>query len=164
MTSLRRRCSCNTIVTNLEIQDTDFLDTHGCFSKQCTSEMSRTLQTSTVYVSRVSYLFECNANDTYVLRTTHMGFSQKQCTSEMRRTLQTSSTVYVSRVSYLFECNANDTYVLRMTHMCMCLVCKSAGVWLVRFCAHASLNVCQRSSSSSSSCSCVKLSHQMTTV
>ncbi len=43
-----------------------------CFSKQCTSEMSRTLQTSTVYVSRVSYLFECNANDTYVLRMTHV--------------------------------------------------------------------------------------------
>ncbi len=34
--------------------------------------MSRTLQTSTVYVSRVSYLFECNANDTYVLRMTQM--------------------------------------------------------------------------------------------
>jgi hypothetical protein len=33
--------------------------------------MSRTLQTSTVYFSRVSYLFECNANDTYVLRMTH---------------------------------------------------------------------------------------------
>ena len=44
----------------------------GCFSKQCTSEMSRTLQTSTVYFSRVSYLFECNANDTYVLRMTHI--------------------------------------------------------------------------------------------
>ncbi len=42
----------------------------GCFSKQCTSEMSRALQTSTVYFSRVSYLFECNANDTYVLRMT----------------------------------------------------------------------------------------------
>ncbi len=37
-----------------------------------TSEMGRTLQTSTVYFSRVSYLFECNANDTYVLRMTHM--------------------------------------------------------------------------------------------
>ncbi len=34
--------------------------------------MSRTLQTSTVYFSRVSYLFECNANDTYVLRMTHI--------------------------------------------------------------------------------------------
>ncbi len=32
--------------------------------------MSRTLQTSTVYVSAVSYLFECNANDTYILRMT----------------------------------------------------------------------------------------------
>ncbi len=45
---------------------------HGCFSKQCTSEMNRTLQTSTVYFSRASYLFECNASDTYVLRMTHM--------------------------------------------------------------------------------------------
>ncbi len=47
----------------------------GCFSKLCTSEMSRTLQTSTVYFSRVSYLSECNANDTYVLRMTHVGLS-----------------------------------------------------------------------------------------
>ncbi len=46
---------------------------YGGFSKQCTSEMSRTLQTSTVYFSRVSYFFECNANDTYVLRMTHIG-------------------------------------------------------------------------------------------
>ncbi len=44
----------------------------GCFSKLWTSEMSRTLQTSTVYFSRVSYLFEFNANDTYVLRMTHL--------------------------------------------------------------------------------------------
>ncbi len=34
--------------------------------------MSRTLQTSTVYFSRVSYLVECNANDTYVLRMTQI--------------------------------------------------------------------------------------------
>ncbi len=45
---------------------------YGCFSKLCTSEMSRTLQTSTVYFSRVSYLLECSANDAYVLRMTHM--------------------------------------------------------------------------------------------
>ncbi len=34
--------------------------------------MKRALQTSAVYFSRVSYLFECNANDTYVLRMTNM--------------------------------------------------------------------------------------------
>ncbi len=45
----------------------------GCFSKLWTSKMCRTLQSSTVYVSRVSYLFECNANDTYVLRMTQIG-------------------------------------------------------------------------------------------
>ncbi len=43
----------------------------GCFSKLWTSQNSRTLQTSTVYFSRVSYLSECNANDTYLLRMTH---------------------------------------------------------------------------------------------
>ncbi len=36
--------------------------------------MSRMLQTPTVYFSRVSYLLECNANDTYVLRMTHVLF------------------------------------------------------------------------------------------
>ncbi len=45
---------------------------YGCFSKLWTSQMRRTLQTSTVDFCRVSYLFECNANDTYVLRMTHM--------------------------------------------------------------------------------------------
>ncbi len=63
--------------------------TYGCFSKQCTSEIRRTLQTSTVYFSRVSYLFECNANDTYVLRMTHMspdGRSRTSCQSSRRRT------------------------------------------------------------------------------
>ncbi len=35
--------------------------------------MTRTLQTSSAYFSRVSYLFECNANGTYVLRMTHFG-------------------------------------------------------------------------------------------
>ncbi len=44
--------------------------TYVCLSKLWTSEMSRT--TSSVYVSRVSYLFECNANDTYVLRMTNV--------------------------------------------------------------------------------------------
>ncbi len=34
-----------------------YVNTLVCFSKQCTSEMSRTLQTSTVYFSHVSYLF-----------------------------------------------------------------------------------------------------------
>ncbi len=34
--------------------------------------MSRTLQTSTIFFSRVSYLFECNAKDTYVLRMTRI--------------------------------------------------------------------------------------------
>ncbi len=48
------------------------MHTYGCFSKQCTSEMSRTLQSSTVCFSRVSYLLECNADDTYVLRMTHI--------------------------------------------------------------------------------------------
>ncbi len=47
----------------------------GCFSKHCTSEMSRTLQSSAVFSCDVSYLFECNANDTYVLRMTHLVLS-----------------------------------------------------------------------------------------
>ncbi len=34
--------------------------------------MSRTLQTSTVYVSRVSYLFECNANDKSAAQVRHV--------------------------------------------------------------------------------------------
>ncbi len=45
---------------------------YGCFSQQCTSQTSRTLQSSAVYFSRVSYLLECNANDTYVLRIVHI--------------------------------------------------------------------------------------------
>ncbi len=44
----------------------------GCFSKLFTSQKSRTLQSRTVYFSRVSYLFGCNANDTYVLRMSHV--------------------------------------------------------------------------------------------
>ncbi len=40
--------------------------------------MSRTLQTSTVYFSRVSSLFECNANDTYVLRMTHLDAHEEE--------------------------------------------------------------------------------------
>ncbi len=51
--------------------------TYGSFSKLWTSEMSRTLQPSTVCFGRVSYLLECNAYDTYVLRMTHMGVSKK---------------------------------------------------------------------------------------
>ncbi len=49
--------------------------------------MSRTLQTSTVFFSRVSYLFECNANDTYVLRMTHMSVCLRH-----RQTLAFSTT------------------------------------------------------------------------
>ena len=49
---------------------------YGRFSKQCTSDMSRTLQTSTVSFSRVSYLFGCNVKCTRVLRIINMGVSQ----------------------------------------------------------------------------------------
>ncbi len=61
---------------------------NGCFSKLWTSEMSRALQTSTVYFSHVSYLFECNANDTYVLRMTQHDLADAYCKGWRRRFAQ----------------------------------------------------------------------------
>jgi hypothetical protein len=47
--------------------------------------MSRTLQTSTVFFSRVSCLFECNANDTYVLRVIHVSGYEENCAKCLKR-------------------------------------------------------------------------------
>ncbi len=46
--SLRRPCSCNTIVTNVEVQDTDFLDT----PTSLTTNTTKTTQTSYTTNSR----------------------------------------------------------------------------------------------------------------
>ncbi len=40
MASLRHPLSCNTIVTNLEVQDTDFLDTSVCSSLGFSAEVN----------------------------------------------------------------------------------------------------------------------------
>ncbi len=83
-----------------------FQKRYGCFSKQCTSEIRRTLQTFTVYFSRVSYLFERNANDTYVLRMTHINYVLNHHILNIRlmeRTLQVPLTRrHIIYVNFLF--------------------------------------------------------------
>ncbi len=60
-----------------------------CFSKLLTSQKSRALQSSTVFRRRVSYLFESNVNDTYVLKVIHI---------KVRRFFPTNNVVQIQAI------------------------------------------------------------------
>ncbi len=83
---------------------------YGCFSKLWTSQKSRTLQSPTVCFSRVSYLFECNANDTYVLRMIHISENSAISFKGYQDTPAADAAADAARRVHMSETLGNSTF------------------------------------------------------
>ena len=72
-----------------------------------------------MYFSRVSYLFECNANDTYVLRMTHInGCGDCNDASYKRRFL---TPIDENTCNYDEQNNDDDVWVILKTYVSLAL-------------------------------------------